>query len=94
MKKALEINAQRQHARIQEWKDEIRENQTKGEWIYAHFDVVEELLRALHRATHQNVSPQEIEKKIKSAVKEVVRVDAKNEVIELEIPFAEEKTSE
>jgi predicted ribosome quality control (RQC) complex YloA/Tae2 family protein len=80
-KKALENALEKQEKQLGEWGEESSELQKSGEYIYAHFDVIEELLKALRSAKKQKTSNEKIVKEWQVKLKKIKKIDwEKNEV--------------
>ncbi len=83
-KKALQINLERQQFQIKEWENEIAVLQKQGEWIYAHFGEVEQLLHALQRAKKQKLDAKKIMHELKKKIPGISSVDVEKTLVEWE----------
>ena len=83
-KKALQINLERQQFQIKEWENEIATLQKQGEWIYAHFGEVEQLLQAMQRAKKQKMDPKKIMHELKKKIPGIASIDMEKTRIEWE----------
>ncbi|MDP2666417.1 MAG: NFACT family protein [Candidatus Diapherotrites archaeon] len=84
-RKALEVNHARQVAMMKAWETEAASLQVSGEWVYSHFEMVEELLEAVRRGRALNVSDAHALFELKKIVGEVTKVDVAAGTIELEV---------
>jgi predicted ribosome quality control (RQC) complex YloA/Tae2 family protein len=84
-RQALTINIERQRKMQEGWNEKIKELQKSGEWVYAHYDMVEKLIQTVQRAKTKKISSHEVTQKIKEKIPAVKKVDAEKGLIELEI---------
>ena len=82
--KALQINLERQHNQMNEWETESKELAKKGEWIYAHFGEVEELISALQRAKKQKWDEKKALHELQKKMREIKSIDFERAQVELE----------
>lgn len=80
---ALKINLERQQNQINAWNNDADEKKKMGEWIYANFDLVTQLIDVVKRAKKQKVSDVKIMSEIKKKIRHVERIDSEKGEIEL-----------
>lgn len=83
-KKALQVNFERQHAQVEAWEKKAKDAQKSGEWIYEHFENVEELLHTLARAKKNKISSALALKEIQKRMPNVKNVDLEKGTVEIE----------
>ena len=83
--KALQINLERQQIQVRAWEVESNELQKKGEWVYAHFGEVEQLIQALQRAKKQKLNEKKVLHELQKKMREIKSIDFENAEAEIEI---------
>ena len=80
---ALNINLERQQAQINAWENDAKQKKKMGEWIYANFDLVTQLLDVVKRAKKQKVSDEKVVSEVKKKIRQVEHINSEKGEIEL-----------
>ncbi len=84
-KKSLQINLERQQHQVKEWRKKIEALQKCGEWIYSHFESVENVLRAVSRGRKQKISSKKMGEELRKRVPGIKEVNLENNTLEWEV---------
>lgn len=82
--KALKINLERQQSQMRAWEEDANALKEKGEWVYAHFTEVEQVIQALQRAKKQKLNEKLVLRELQKKFQGIIHLDMEKMQVEWE----------
>ncbi len=83
--KALKINLERQQSQMYAWEEDANALKEKGEWVYAHFAEVEQVIQALQRAKKQKLNEKLVLRELQKKIQGITHLDMEKMQVEWEM---------